>query len=401
MSDQQPTTRRAARAAERAARDAAGIDEFAEERAAFLASGGVIPDGTPAGVGSEEPSPGAPYALPFVAEAAQSYNPVHPFVAEPADAYTPPSPFSAPPAPAYDAASAAPHQQAAADQPWAIVAPAGAAPAAEPAAWDPTPQAETDWGAEPSADELFNYGTPDDSNNPAVVYADDERPDSDEPAAPAQPQRKAPKPPAETKGVNLWAVFAILAAATSAAGLFVQPLALTAPYLGYGAVAIAVIAVLLPGFKRLQSVIALVLALAAGGYQGYVNFIATPDADTTPAPAAVVPEEDKTSTLTFTLTGAGEADVTYSIVNRGVPSQDAPGRVSAPWTLEVPVAPETDGVSSFTLNVAPTDVPLTCTIALDGVELTRAESTAGVPLICAASTTPPASGEPAVEVPAA
>lgn len=140
------------------------------------------------------------------------------------------------------------------------------------------------------------------------------------PPMPVPPKKQdapitAPEP---SKGVNLFAAISMTAVLVSVVMMFTPQLSFVAAYASYVAVPLALIAIVLPGFKRLQSIVAVVLAIAIGGWNAYNEFI--------------VPEQPADAVIDETGEGAGP--LTPGVYTFLV---DGEGAGSVVWTVEGPV----------------------------------------------------------------
>ena len=174
-------------------------------------------------------------------------------------------------------------------------------------------------------------------------------------APPPPPRPVAVEPePEPTKGVNLWAAISMTAVVASAALMFTPPVADFAPYISYLAVPLAIVAILLPGFKRLQSIVAIVLALGLGGYNGYTQFLAAPAESTTrTAPPELV---------RVTASGEGTAAVSWVAVDSGTTLNNALPDAALPFTNAFPI---TD-LTTAKITVTVTNPTAGCEISLPG-----------------------------------
>jgi hypothetical protein len=134
-----------------------------------------------------------------------------------------------------------------------------------------------------TAAELFNYP----AAAPAQVQAEpifirDPEPELESPVVGRFGRVKAAKPAiGDSKGVNLLAAIGIVCAVVAAGLSFVPDVQVVVFPIAAAAAVLSGLSFLPRGFGRLQSIIAIVLALAAGGYTGYTTF--------SPAPVVAVP----------------------------------------------------------------------------------------------------------------
>lgn len=194
--------------------------------------------------------------------------------------------------------------------------------------------------------------------------------------APKRPEPKPPAPPAD-KGVNLWAAISITATLASAVLTYLPPTAFIAPFIAFAAVPLAAIAIFLPGFKKIQSIVALVIALGFGGYNAYTMFIAPP-------------AEDNASEVAPTLTGidvdvegAGEASVTWLLEEEsGSTIEESNDAAALPFSLALPVS-DLD-LASLTVTVTSSDgSPVSCALSVNGQALIETVAPeAGTPAVC-------------------
>lgn len=333
MSSTPPMTRRELRAAERAAEAAAApppifpASPIVPERA-------VEPQQEAAPTTGPTPTTGSSYVVPVVAET------------EPTPSYVPPT--------AVEPVPASPNPVAA-----------------------PAPQASV------PADDLFTY--PEARATAPVIDlgakdADDAVETSKSRTAKAAKEPKAAakkKPEPEDKGVNLLALISIVAGVVSGAFAFVPTLSFAALPIGGVALLTAIIAILLPGYKKVISVIAILLALAGGGYSAYAQF-----GDTIFSP------EVATSSVKYEVTGDGVAGpVMYSYSYTSGPiSADSDLPDELPWVKTVPVRPsDADVVEKpvFELTTMPSsEGDFTCKITVDGVVVAENTSSGTEELRC-------------------
>jgi hypothetical protein len=124
----------------------------------------------------------------------------------------------------------------------------------------------------PDVDDLFSYPDPEAPAglHPGPQYDDDTA--TEEPSLISSGSGKAKRAQADDKGINLLALIGIVTAVTSGAFAFVPMFTFMALPIAGLAFLFAFVALLLRGYRKAISVIALVLAVASGGYNAYVEY---------------------------------------------------------------------------------------------------------------------------------
>jgi len=354
MSSTPPMTRRELRAAERAAEAAAAPPPiFPATPIAPEPSAEPQPEAAP--TTGPTPTTGSSYVVPVVAETAPTPSYVPPAAAEPVPAS--PNPVAAP----------APQASAPADNLFTYPEARVTAPVIDLGAKD--------------ADDVVETSKSRTAKTPKAARV------AKEPKAAKEPKSAAKKKPeADDKGVNLLALISIVAGVVSGAFAFVPTLSFAALPIGGVALLTAIIAILLPGYKKLISVIAILLALAGGGYSAYAQF-----------GDAILSPEVATSSVTYSVTGDGVSGpimYTYFYMS-GPASTDSDLPEKLPWTTTIPVTPvsemrpvrpsDSDGVEQpiFELIAMPrSEGEFTCKITVDGVVVAENTSSGSEELRC-------------------
>ncbi len=156
------------------------------------------------------------------------------------------------------------------------------------------------------------------------------------------------------KNVSLLTVISLLAGVASGAFSFVPQLTVAALPLGGLAVIMAVIALILPGYRRLLPAAALLVSLVATGYTGYNQFLAPP-----PAPVAHV-----AAPVSYTVQVTGDAaQATKIVLTYGGKSTVKPVIIAGP---KLPFSRVVTIPAGATITVAATSVTtgksITCTV---------------------------------------
>ena len=191
---------------------------------------------------------------------------------------------------------------------------------------------------------------------------------ADVPAEPAAPEPAKPAPVTQTT-VNYFAIAAI-AISIGAAALTLLPAASVATLpVGLLALILAVIGVVRRKGGMVLPAVALIIALAAGGWVGWQQFApSTEDVGATPA------------VISASSTGT---NVNITALRTGATTTPPPGTVPAPYTATGASA----GTTSITVQpAAPTDA-VTCDITAGATVLAHKTGKAGQPITCDSAAT--------------
>ncbi len=181
------------------------------------------------------------------------------------------------------------------------------------------------------------------------------------------------------KNVSLLTVISLLAGVASGAFSFVPQLTIAALPLGGLAVIMAVIALILPGYRRLLPAAALLVSLVATGYTGYHQFLAPP-----PAPVAHV-----AAPISYTVQVTGDAaQATKIVLTYGAKSTVKPVTIAGP---KLPFSRVVTIPAGATVTVAATSATtgksITCAVLSKGVTLdTKTAKGPGATVTCVAPT---------------